>query len=128
MAPSARVASRGDLRQPIDRRASRATGHGTGYSLTRYRSQRYTRFFGAKQSLPAARSPSATALSIFRTFVVPALRPQPPAGSVEATLTARTVVRAFCESPSYDSTRERFPFLRLIPPDLWTNDMMKPAG
>jgi hypothetical protein len=82
-------------------------------------------FFGAKQSLPADSWVWNTAFPIFEAFVVPALRPQPPPGSVEASLVARTVVRAFCESPSYDSTRQRFPLLRRIPPPLWTSEMFE---
>ena len=82
-------------------------------------------FFGAKQSLPADSWARGTAFRIFETFVVPALRALPPPGSVDATLVARTVVRAFCQSPSYDSTRQRFPLLRLIPLPLWTSEMLE---
>lgn len=41
-----------------------------------------------------------------------------------AALTARTVVKAFCTSGSYDSTRARFPLLSLIPNVLWTDEMI----
>lgn len=37
---------------------------------------------------------------------------------------ARTVVRAVCDSPSYDGTRQRVPLLDLIPDDMWTLEMI----
>ena len=59
-----------------------------------------------------------------QTFAIPSMRPQPPPGSVDAKMAARTLVKAFCESPSYDSTRRRFPVLGHVPVELWTYEML----
>jgi len=49
--------------------------------------------------------------------------PRPPRNA-NAAIVARAVVRAACDSPSYDGTRQRFPLLDLIPADIWTPEMI----
>ena len=41
-----------------------------------------------------------------------------------AALVAQTIVRAFSASPSYESTRRRFPLVDLIPLDMFSRDML----
>ncbi len=82
-------------------------------------------FFGAVRSLafdPA--SPWRTGLAVFRAIATSSLRGGPFGSSEAAPLVARTVVRAFCESPNYESTRQRFPLLDLISDEMWTDEMI----
>jgi hypothetical protein len=82
-------------------------------------------FFGAVQSIAVSPSfPWRTGVAVFRAIATSSLRGGPFGSGEAAPLVARTVVRAFCESPSYDSTRQRFPLLDLIPAEMWTDDMI----
>jgi hypothetical protein len=81
-------------------------------------------FFGALQSLPGeGRSAWDLAYSVFHAIVLSFLRLGTPDSSSTPPIVARTVVRAFCESPSYESTRQRFSLLKLIPKSQWTREM-----
>jgi TIR domain len=81
-------------------------------------------FFGSIQSVEAdAARAWLTAHAILRAAVVAWVRPERAASDIPA-IVARSVVRIVCDSPSYDSTRTRFNLLALIPPELWTSDMM----
>lgn len=82
-------------------------------------------FFGSVQSLPVETSPWGTAHSVFRAIATSSLRGGPFGSGDAAPLVARTVVSAFCESPSYESTRQRFPLLDLIPDGMWTDEMVE---
>jgi hypothetical protein len=82
-------------------------------------------FFGSYQSLQAnPQQPASVALAIFQAIAVACFRGQRPAGAAVAPLVARSIVRAFCQSGSYESTRQRFPLLELVPPNRLTNDLM----
>ena len=80
-------------------------------------------FFGSVQSLPADARPSL-ALAIFRAIAVSCFRGPSPPGAAAAPTVAQTIVQAFCLSGSYESTRQRFPFLELIPAAHWTDEMI----
>jgi hypothetical protein len=81
-------------------------------------------FFGAIQAIQAGQWGAWTiAFQVFRAVALRSFRGGPPR-SPNAAIVARTVVRAVCDSPSYDGTRQRMPLLDLIPSDLWTDEMI----
>jgi hypothetical protein len=86
-------------------------------------------FFGSIQSLPVASDATwGVGNAVFRAIAVSCFRGPTPAGAGIAPLMARTIVRAFCASRSYDSTRLRYEFLSLVPLEYWTNEMCEELG
>ncbi len=65
-----------------------------------------------------------TGLAVFRAIATSSLRGGPFGRGEAAQLVARTIVHALCESPNYESTRQRFPMLELIPDEMWTDGMI----
>jgi hypothetical protein len=82
-------------------------------------------FFGSYQSLSATgRPPNAVAFGIFRAMAVACFMGKQPLGFPTTDIVATSVVKAFCKSPSYESTRDRFPLIEMVPPPLWTATML----
>jgi hypothetical protein len=81
-------------------------------------------FIGAIQAIQVGQLGAWTiGFQVFRAIALRSFRGRPPR-SETAAIVARTVVRAVCDSPSYDGTRQRVPLLDLIPPDMWTPEMI----
>jgi TIR domain len=75
-------------------------------------------FFGAIQAIQAGQWGAWTiGFQVFRAIALRSFRDGPPRNA-NAAIVARAVVRAVCDSPSYDGTRQRFPLLDVIPAHL----------
>lgn len=79
-------------------------------------------FFGSFQSMPVSGAVSL-GYKIVRAIGMSSMRDHAGDDPGRAALVARALVRAFSDSPSYDSTRRRFPLLELIPPPMFTQKM-----
>lgn len=79
-------------------------------------------FFGSFQSMTVSGAVSL-GHKIVRAIAMTCMRENAADDPARAALVARTLVRAFSTSPSYDSTRRRFPLLELIPLQMFTQDM-----
>lgn len=81
-------------------------------------------FFGSIQALPVASQPTSEAAdAVFRAIAISCFRGWSLTGGTVAPLMAETIVRAFCRSGSYASTRRLFEYLALIPVVQWTSQM-----
>jgi len=81
-------------------------------------------FFGAIQAVQRGQLTAwQLSMTVFRAIAVGSFRGG-AARKPQAPDVARAVVRAFCNCGSYDTTRDRFPLLGLIPRDLWTHKMI----
>ena len=84
-------------------------------------------FFGAFQSMPAS-SAWTLGYRIVRAIAMSCMRERAADDPALARPVARTIVSAFSENPSYESTRRRFPLLQLVPltysPGTWSTSWM----
>jgi hypothetical protein len=78
-------------------------------------------FFGSYQAVPVrvGQVPREVAIAISRAIASAIFHAQRPAAARLVDKMVDYVVAAFCKSPSWDSTRQRFDLLRLIPDTAW---------
>jgi hypothetical protein len=78
-------------------------------------------FFGSYQAVPvrSGETPRDVAIAISRAIAVAIFREQRPAANRLVGKMADAVVTAFCQSPGYEATRQRFELLELIPARAW---------
>jgi|SRR5712691_9566785 len=78
-------------------------------------------FFGSYQAVPVrtGQTPRDVAVTISRAIATAIFHAQRPAAARLVDRMTDSVVTAFCQSPSFDSTRQRFELLQLVPDHAW---------